>query len=658
MSNDVSSNETLCGSSNFEYPLIEWTAITLAVLMVVFYLPYSKLRVAIQLLQSLYDWWQSYCRWLCDAQSDISKLHNTRSTLRYAESACTMVMIIGPMYVFVVMMSYIFLKLKDNDHTNYVYQVQYLYTSTSAYLRNATPVVLTWIYVTFSGVVVVIISVATILELYKEPCYSSQQSIRRIESQYESSDVDYQDFVKSFLIRAALSIVVSALSFAINYGFVHLVYFSKTSHLNAINLAFALIKSLASTTAIPLTAKLLSKSSRQSHIVLMTIIFNLIGPAVAVLISSPLCLFYYIKKESVPVSYQFLQEYCGVYRVCVSSLQTSNSSITPTWYYSYECSSSYLTSYLPNFIYLYIINGIVFPILSIVVMFRSSGRRTMSKQYRHHQSFYDTFILSLQFIKETLRYGKIFYIRDSTVTDSTVTDSTVVENPLSSILEMSILTEGNSANKHSPSSTNTSLSTATNTDEDYYIEVTRMMPNLCVDITLLLTFGLASPVLAVMISCSIIANTMLWRLAIGRYMIIVTKAIGSHACFDKLERAFVDEWRCLPRTWWMMSIFIGMFWGLFVNDMLGDVDPIGGLVAAVLMIIWCPCFFISLQWFLSTKSDNSNERITCIRNRIHILSSRIHFNIWKYIFRLDITGSVIDIKNSTITDNNEIVSPM
>jgi len=234
-------------------------------------------------------------------------------------------------------------------------------------------------------------------------------------------------------------------------------------------------------------------------------------------------------------------------------------------------------------------------------------------------------------------------------------------------LEMSILTEGNSGNEHSSSST--TLSAAKYTVED--IEVVRMMPNLCVDITLLLTFGLASPVLAVMISCSIIVNTMLWRLALGRYMIIVTKTIGSHACFDKLERAFVDEWRCLPRTWWMMSIFIGMFWGLFVNDMLGDIDPIGGIVAAVLTILWCPCFFISLQWFLSMKSDNSNENITClhiIRNRIHVLSSRIHFNIWKYIFRLDITGSVIDInynnsstidiKNSTITNNNEIVSPM
>ena len=144
-------------------------------------------------------------------------------------------------------------------------------------------------------------------------------------------------------------------------------YFSKTSHLNAVNLAFALIKSLASTTAIPLTAKLLSKSSRQSHIVLMTIIFNLIGPAVAVLISSPLCLFYYIKKNSILVSYQFLQGDCGIFRVCVTFPKTSYSSITPTWYYSYECSSSYLTSYLPNFIYLYIINGIVFPILNIVI---------------------------------------------------------------------------------------------------------------------------------------------------------------------------------------------------------------------------------------------------------------------------------------------------
>jgi hypothetical protein len=46
--------------------------------------------------------------------------------------------------------------------------------------------------------------------------------------------------------------------------------------------------------------------------------------------------------------------------------------------------------------------------------------------------------------------------------------------------------------------------------------------------------------------------------------------------------------------------------GLFVNDMIGDKDPKGGIVAGSCMVIWCPCLFISLQLLLSVDPDTSD----------------------------------------------------
>jgi hypothetical protein len=134
------------------------------------------------------------------------------------------------------------------------------------------------------------------------------------------------------------------------------------------------------------------------------------------------------------------------------------------------------------------------------------------------------------------------------------------------------------------------------------------MPDLCVDITLLLTFGLASPLFAVIVACSIIINTLLWRLAVGRYITIVSKATCSRACYEKLERAFEDEWRCLPRSWWLICVFIGLFWSLFMFDMIGDSSHTGGIVVAVLMMIWCLSVFFSLKKVLTRKTDS----ISCI----------------------------------------------
>jgi len=290
----------------------------------------------------------------------------------------------------------------------------------------------------------------------------------------------------------------------------------------------------------------------------------------------------------------------------------------------------------------------------------STGVTAKFTTYRQRYRVFEYLNCVLEQIDDKLVVFSIFYIDDeSGTTDSTsahLADSTSSEAVVSGeAVEMSVL--------HNQSSSSNSVRdpASTTVSSDYEISVEDLMPSLCVDITMLLTFGLASPLFAVIVSFSIVTNTLLWRLALGRYITIVSKATSSHVCYKKLERAFENEWRCLPKTWWMISVFIGMFWSLFVHDMVGDVDPTSGIVAAVLMVAWCPCVFISLQWLLSVNPDSVSSDTSLrstldgIRDRIHRISSCIHDIVWKHVLRLDSSiSSAGNPRSSTVDESSDI----
>ena len=94
-----------------------------------------------------------------------------------------------------------------------------------------------------------------------------------------------------------------------------------------------------------------------------------------------------------------------------------------------------------------------------------------------------------------------------------------------------------------------------------------------------------------------------------------------------------------------MSLFVGMFWALAVNDMIGDNHPNRGIVASVGMILWCPLLFVSLQKLLKPNAffdtDNSistnniatsfTRNMDRVRNRLDQISLYIHSIIWRYL---------------------------
>ena len=176
------------------------------------------------------------------------------------------------------------------------------------------------------------------------------------------------------------------------------------------------------------------------------------------------------------------------------------------------------------------------------------------------------------------------------------------------------------------------------------------MPSLCVDITYLLTFGLASPLLAIVISFSIVMKTIIWRLSVGRY------------CFSApvdykyiLETAFRDKWQCLSSSWWVMSIFIGIFWSFFIHDMIGARNTTGGAIGGTLMLIWCPLVFVCTQKLLSEATTSSYW------SHIEIITLYIHNSTWRYILpfrKVSDSDEASDTNAQRISTICETVSPL
>ena len=195
---------------------------------------------------------------------------------------------------------------------------------------------------------------------------------------------------------------------------------------------------------------------------------------------------------------------------------------------------------------MYTVNGVIIPLIYLGVITCSSRRGWYSLLDRLLE------IILGDYLQEIIRgdrspFSSIFTIRDINRDSSSRSSSQVKLSVMSNPYHHSSKNTdcSNDTTTKSTSSTSISSPPSSSSSSKYDFEISDLVPGLCVDITILLTFGLASPLLAIPISFSMIINTLLLRLALGRYMVIVSNAIGKAACCKKLEDAFQDAWKGL-----------------------------------------------------------------------------------------------------------------
>ena len=672
--NDLSADKVSCGSTELNIPFIAWLVILSAMLILLFSMWYTILKyvsvsVLIYAKKEISQWWEIYHRYLSLPESasdaDILALYHTRNALNILERACSVSLIVLVIYIVVVMITFIGLKATTG---NGMYTCQYLYTTTAAFFRGNTAEAFIWIYVLLVSTIIAIFLAAS-RPLGLIVAKSGLLDAHRVRG--EEDVLDYQDYSKKISMQVLSEFLATVIILAVNVLYLYIVYFVQPILMTLINMVFAIIKVLMINSFIPSIIKLIRKNSRAIHYVTMIMMVNVIIPGLAVLLESPLCYYYRFTPTSIYVSYAYPQVQNSIEGEGAATTETLYKSATeiiiPQWHYSYQCSSSFLNVYLPNYSYYYLINCFILPLMNLITM-----------------------LIPARFFNEVVQKGqvkKIFNILDDTkmIDNIELSNLDCIRHDGTDTSIENVYTEGEEQTNKTTSSSHRIEASDTNSKEnEYLIDVSNLMPNLCVDVIMLLTFGLASPLLAVLIAVRIIINTFLWRLALGRYVHIVTKKFSLNACYQKLEHAFTDEWRCLSKSWYIITIFVGVFWSLFIFDIIGDLYPTKGLVASLMMLIFYPLLFITIQVLSAgdiqdASNENNprftNDRISIITNNIAINRFRsqlnsflntVHLSIWSNIFHAKTLHETVQVnihdnvmrKAGRITILKETTSPL
>ena len=641
LTNDVAntaSTEVTCGSFATDVPLYVWLATFVSIFLFVLVSRGERLSFS-----TTRNFSKLITKWISIEPSSMDRCmpdgSHARNFMFVQEYICSMSVLLSVFFTVVVMMSYIGLKL-SGDQVSAVYKVQYLYTTSAAYFVGASPTVLIWIYLTMSGLLVVTQCIVT-----TPSCSLDTKSVNRIEVEKEDhrDSVVAQDKIQKITTLFLTVLVFVAVAVAINYGYFTIVYVKNSKNLSLIQLLFGLIKTIFSM-VVPIVSKTIRKSSRQKFSIFLSTIVLIFAPVLVVLLTSPDCLKHLRKRTSITENFQYTQIQCSSVGICSTVVVQASLPFSPPWSYSYTCSSSFFTSYLPNFAWYYFFNGVIFSALDLALMILLT-----STKYSNHRLF-SCIVFMTSF------FDRIFYVSSKVKSkDTTDINRSSSAKEIQMPKKLSLNTQQESSVKISNSSTTSSYSSSTSDSDKFKFDVSGYMPSFCVDITLLLTFGLASPLLANLISFSIFILTLKMRIGIGRYILIVEKELGATACSQHLESAFNSTWQTLSDAWWFMSFFIGLFWSFFIFDMIGDRDSIGGAFTAVFMLLWCPLVFWGATYLLNIKA------IKHVIKAIKHVSKVTNEFIWIYILQMDksMLIKINDEKNvERISTISETVSPL
>jgi hypothetical protein len=380
---------------------------------------------------------------------------------------------------------------------------------------------------------------------------------------------------------------------------------------------FAVAIPLASTAAQSISTTVAVHCS--SFMVLFTFI---VSPVLATFFSDNTCFRYFITGQpAVDSTFQTDAYKCFIVcsLECVSFCEYTAenpivvaASVVPSWQYSYQCSSSLLVNYTPVLLYAFAITGLLVPLLEY--LYCQLSRVTI-------ETYFPRGLIARYITSTIYAYGNQEGGADTVLVGSPVTD---VERPRR-------LFNG-----------------------------VRVISRAYMNVGVLITFGMASPLLAIAVSMDCINLYLIWEVLIQRYLSIfvfhastgaseqsrqsvkINGSCGEDFTVSKyLERLIrstnvvMEEEVTMKASasfgasttsknsivLWMVVWIAGLFWGLFVFDMYGDiygavdglcmisVPTIGGALVFFLASRYCRfrrCYGISSFSFRSV--DNNCKR--------------------------------------------------
>jgi Leucine-rich repeat (LRR) protein len=563
--NDPSADEYVCGSDDFNDALLTWSILIALFVSVCVWRVQGFAFYLYQLYGSVYD-----------------EIANRKFTDKHLAKFVDMLhhllvvnMVLTAGYLFVSMMTYIAMKEAPTDlaKTFSTHSVQYLWQTTAAFLHNITPTVMILLFLYAS---VVVLGFTTRLS-------------NEVGVQQRSRFVSMMWHCRVYPADAARVVLMFVLHIVITVG-VNVLYVVALLHgvsgavLLALQLALSVFKLLWNNVVVRTNISGLKMAAVPALFcsAFLQLFTFIAGPVIATFLSDNSCFRYVLTGQpAVDSSFQVSESSCVLFcdplcrDICAfsSSSLTIVTSVTPPWLYSYQCSSILLVNYTPVFLFSYAISGILSPVSTIAYLGYIGDvlRQRLANRFDITKVTRDT-LWMLTLPKELDKLSPV---------DSPIHDNEQTKRLQSDFVKPQTL-------------------------QPRVFNSVNLMSKMCMNIGVMLTFGLASPLLALAICVDTVAVVFMFMYMVRRFISFHISADGT---FDHAKEAWMRIEQCtqeavsgIHSVVWVILAFVSVFWSLFVFDMIGDVY---GAVKGGVTVLLPTLGLYSLLWFVGFYNDRS-----------------------------------------------------
>jgi Leucine-rich repeat (LRR) protein len=570
---DPNSDEYVCGSSNYNIALIFYTSALGALLLFGGW----KLKQSVAAIFATYDELEA------EAIAEQCAVRNVVELLTLFKRIFRVTKNLACVYVLLVMSSCILMKTVPQAKLLFsTHSEQYAWISTIAFVHGVLPLVLVTLYIFYSCA-----TIAVGLDI-RHSAVKSQLSRFYNTAKHATWSCSWRP-VALFVLFFAAVIAHIVVMVTINIGYIYfLIHGVSTATLLTIQVSLSVFKLWWNNACVGWVVNVFNVSTwTRLFVSSFMVVFTFIcSPLVATFFSDSTC-FRYVITGQPPVTSTFLvnELTCAINcygNLCLSFCEFSPvpsivyATVVPSWLYSYQCSSSLLTNYTPVLLYSYAISGMLVPLVRLTYFNLSAD-------------FIDTRFPRV--VRESLlmNLSSIHSYKANEIEDWD--NDVVVAGTASAASVDSVSSVGSKA---APSY---SIFAPRHRGSKRLFNATALVSRLVLNIGVMVTFGMASPLLAITICIDSYAMLTVWVGIIGRFLrihrskVLYPSAGVQSVTSTRSQSAFANAWKRLDCAIigvpsgiaagiWLIIVLTSWFWSLFVFDMMGDVygDVVGGCV--------------------------------------------------------------------------------
>ena len=585
-----------CGSQAFNEPYYAFLSMTVLAVVVVITVLYNILSSTwVQSATACIRQWRQY---LLQLPPNLYSVISCNDTLINISILCTIliILVLLPWYAIA-------------SHYYGSYYDQYAWVVSAAFLSGFTPT-LTELFLFMALLVVFYICIINITnkvqqqkkvqcsDNFKESTVECSGSIQ--ENTVECSDSTSSKVHTTISYRICIYILVLLINVVIVLG-VNIAYIVaalklQSNELFIVQLALSIFKlfwnSICTPYLIHTAVVYIGSTYKSTGLVLVQLILGLLNnifiPCIVVAILSPLCFYGLFNPPAVVHSYYITTLCKSTYftdcNTKISVLQES--SYTPPFIYSYQCSSAFITFYAPMFIYLAIIVSFITPTIKLLVLY-SIHYMPLSERYKNI-----CYIILPKIMKPEQFIDNIAVYNNTTSSSNTINtrnDSKTTDNGSKTTTNNSHTYNTNSI--QGQASTTSTIFPA----DDYFVSI-------LIYLSILFTFGVVFPPLAVAMCVTMLSVSWQTKLAVGKFL---SEAERLQA--PQLQEAIEQDCHravSVPRLRKALCMILCVccsFYTLFLFDTLGDAVGVGQaywtlIIMPLLPVCMYICHVMYVQW--------------------------------------------------------------